>query len=106
MEKILILLTVGIVAGVLDLIPLLMVGAPLYNMLSIVAFWLSASIFIYKTHILKSGLLNGLLIALVLMLPMALAVSASNPKDFFPMIFMALILGPSVGWILRKLLKK
>ncbi|MDF1543333.1 MAG: hypothetical protein RQ731_10125 [Anaerosomatales bacterium] len=102
MKRTTIVISVGLAAGVVDLIPLFMVDAPLFNMLSIVAFWLCASFFIYKTYLFRSGLLNGLAVALLLMLPMALAVSATNPKDFVPMISMALVLGPTVGWILRK----
>jgi hypothetical protein len=36
------------------------------------------------------------------MIPMALAVSASNPKDFLPMMFMAIVLGPIAGILLNK----
>ena len=106
MKKNIIILTIGLVAGILDLIPLIFVQAPLFNMLSIVAFWVSATIFIANTMLLKNYILNGLIIAIILMLPMALAVSASNPKDFMPMMFMAIILGPLVGLSTNKFIKE
>lgn len=105
MRTVLAVTLVGLAAGILDLIPLLLVDAPLYNMLSIVAFWLSATLIITSTSVVKNAALNGLLIATILMLPMALAVSASNAKDFAPMMLMAVVLGPIVGFVVSRLLR-
>jgi hypothetical protein len=35
-----------------------------------------------------------------------LAVSATNPKDFIPMMFMSLLLGPFVGFAIGKFANK
>ena len=106
MKKLLIVLFIGLIAGVLDLIPLFLVNAPLFNMLSVLAFWLVAAYIIAKTTILRNSILNGLVISILLMLPMALAVSATNPKDFIPMMFMSLLLGPFVGFAIGKFANK
>lgn len=103
MKNVVWVLTVGTVAGALDLIPLLMAGVPFFNMVAVVLFWLVTSFFIYRTVLFRNGLLNGLVVSLLLMLPLALTVSAVNPKDFFPMLSMAIILGPPAGWVLAKL---
>lgn len=105
MKKLSLVFLIGLVAGLLDLIPLIMVNAPVFNMVSVLAFWLCASFFIYKTSLVENSLLNGLAIATVLMIPMALAVAATNPTDFIPMMSMALLLGPPVGWSLQKFVK-
>ena len=105
MKKALSIFIIGVGAGLLDLIPLFLVQAPLFNMLSILAFWLCATFFIYKTKLFTNGAGNGFAIAVILMLPMALAVSASNSKDFFPMMLMAILLGPIVGLLLHKFTK-
>jgi hypothetical protein len=39
----------------------------------------------------------------MLMLPLSLAVAATNPKDFVPMVSMALILGPVCGYCVEKM---
>jgi len=98
MKKAIILTLIGFVAGALDLIPLIMVEAPLFNMLSVMAFWLMAAHVISWVEVFKPGAFRGLAVSLILMIPMALAVAATNPKDFAPMISMALLLGPLVGW--------
>jgi hypothetical protein len=102
MKKAALIISIGLVLGLLDLIPLFLAKAPLYNMVSIIVFWLCATFFIYKTNLVKNNLLNGLMVAVLLMLPMALAVSASNSKDFLPMMVMAIILGPIAGMSLNK----
>ena len=103
MKKLVMIVLIGLVLGILDLIPLFLVNAPLFNMLSIIAFWLSATLIIYKVRFFENNAVNGLVVAVLLMIPMALAVSASNAKDFLPMMFMAIILGPIAGVLLNKI---
>jgi len=105
MKKIFTILTIGLVLGIIDLIPLFFVNAPIFNMLSIIAFWLCATLFIYKTRFFEKSAINGLTIAIILMIPMALAVSASNSKDFLPMMLMAIVLGPIAGILLDKFVR-
>lgn len=93
---------VGLVLGLLDVIPLFFAGAPVYNMLAIVAFWIVAAIFMARTSFVRNSLLDGLIMGVVLMLPLILTVSAVNPKDFFPMLLMAVLLGPLCAWSLTK----
>lgn len=100
------IIIIGLIAGALDLIPLFLVDAPLLNMLSVVAFWLVATFIISKTFVSKNSIANGLVLSILLMFPMALAVSATNPKDFFPMMSMSILLGPAVGYTLRRVLNK
>ena len=102
MKKYLKVLFIGLIAGGVDLIPLIFVNAPLFNMVSIIAFWLVAAYIISITKVSRNTIINGLILSILLMIPMALAVSATNPKDFVPMMFMAVVLGPLVGYALGK----
>jgi hypothetical protein len=93
---------VGLAAGLLDLIPLVMVDAPVFNMVAIVVFWLVAVFFMARTTLLANPLLNGLVVAVLIMLPVVLIVYTVNPKDFLPMLSMAVILGPLAGIALHR----
>ena len=97
---------VGLAAGLLDLIPLVMVGAPVFNMVAIVVFWLVAVFFMAKTKLVANPWLNGLAVAVLIMLPVVLIVYTVNPKDFLPMLSMAVILGPLSGAALHRGLRK
>ncbi|MBB6481118.1 hypothetical protein [Spirochaeta isovalerica] len=103
MNKALKIGTVGVIAGALDLIPLVMVKAPMLNMIAIVCFWIVTAIFISETKLVKNSLLNGLIVAVLIMLPVVMTVYTVNPKDFLPMLSMAVILGPIAGLALEKL---
>lgn len=92
-------LIIGLVAGLLDLIPLVMVGAPLLNMMSILMFWVVTSYFVANVTLMKNTLLNGLALSTVNMLPLVMVIYTINPKDFLPMLSMALVLGPLVGYL-------
>lgn len=101
-KKALIALIVGLVAGGLDLIPLIMVGAPLLNMVSILAFWIVTSYFIAHIELIKNAALNGLVLATFNMVPLVIVIYTINPKDFLPMLSMAVILGPLVGYFNKR----
>lgn len=99
MNKTLMSIIIGIFVGALDLIPLIMVKAPLLNMTAIVVFWVVTSFFISRVTLVENSLLNGLIIATLNMLPLILTIYTINPKDFLPMLSMAIILGPLTGFL-------
>jgi hypothetical protein len=103
LKRIILILSVGLVFGLLDIIPLIPVGAPLFNMIAIATFWIVAAIIMSKTRFIKNNILDGLVMAVLLMLPLILTVSAVNPKDFVPMLAMAVILGPLCSLVMAKL---
>lgn len=97
------IIAIGLGFGLLDVIPLIPVGAPLFNMIAIVSFWIIASVMMSKTRFVGNNLLDGLIMGILLMSPLILTVTAVNPKDFFPMLMMAVILGPLCALSLGKL---
>jgi hypothetical protein len=96
---------VGLFAGLLDLIPLVMVKAPLFNMMTIMVFWLVTVFFMARVTLFRNPFLNGLVVAVLIMLPVVMTVYPVNPKDFMPMLFMAVVLGPLAGYALSRGLK-
>lgn len=106
MRNTLVIVIVGLAAGLLDLVPLVMVKAPLLNMAAIMVFWLVAVFFMAKVTLFRNPLLNGLVVAVMIMLPVVMTVYTINPKDFLPMLSMAVILGPLSGIALSRGMKK
>lgn len=96
-------LAIGLGFGLVDLLPLIPVGAPVLNMVAIVSFWLMASLMMSKTRFTANNLIDGLFMGVLLMMPLILTVTAVNPKDFFPMLAMAVLLGPLCAFTLGKL---
>lgn len=106
MRNAVVVLVVGLAAGLLDLIPLVLVGAPLLNMVAIVVFWLVAVFFMATTTLVKNAVLNGLVVAVLIMLPLILTVYTVNPSDALPMLSMAVLLGPLSGFALQRGLRR
>ena len=106
MRSAIVVLVVGLAAGLLDLIPLVMVGAPALNMIAIVVFWMVAVLFMATTSLAKNAFLNGLLVAVLIMLPLILTVYTVNPSDALPMLSMAVLLGPLSGAAVRRGLRR
>jgi hypothetical protein len=102
MRNAVVVFVVGLAAGLLDLVPLVLVGAPALNMVAIVVFWLVAVIFMATTTLFENPFLNGLVVAVMIMLPLILTVYTVNPGDALPMLSMAVILGPLSGAAVRR----
>lgn len=98
-RKIIVPIIIGLAVGLIDLIPLVMVRVPLLNMISILMFWIITSYFVANVTLLRNSLLNGLVLSTLNMLPLIVVIYTINPKDFLPMLSMALILGPLVGYL-------
>ncbi|MDK9711928.1 hypothetical protein [Acidaminobacter sp.] len=98
-KKVVLAIIIGLAAGLIDLIPLVMVKVPLLNMISILLFWIITSYFVAHVTLFKNSLLNGLVLSTLNMLPLVAIIYTINPKDFLPMLSMALILGPLVGYL-------
>lgn len=92
-------IVIGLVAGAIDLIPLIMVKVPLINMVSILMFWIVTSYFVASVVLFKNKVLNGLVLSTLNMLPLVMVIYTINPKDFLPMLSMAFLLGPLVGYL-------
>ena len=83
-KKIIIALIIGLVAGLIDLIPLIVVKVPLLNMISILMFWIITSYFVANVTLFKNALLNGLVLSTLNMLPLVaiIYVVGENTRDF------------------------
>lgn len=98
-KRLTIAVLIGLIAGLIDLVPLVLVEAPLINMMSILLFWLITSYFVSNVTIIKNSLLNGLVLSTLNMLLMVVVIYTINPKDFLPLLSMAITLGPLVGFL-------
>lgn len=103
MKRYAMIVAIGLMFGAIDLIPLIPTNAPLFNMLAIVSFWGVAAVVLADMRLLRNNILDGIVFTTLLMLPLILTVTAVNPKDFFPMLSMAVILGPACTALLSRL---
>ena len=102
MNKIKLGLTLGVVAGIIDVLPMLAQKLTWDANLSALSFWIIAGFFISTSNIKIKSASKGLLISLLLMIPTAFIVGWQQPIALVPMVIMNIILGSSLGVLIEK----
>jgi len=93
----------GVAAGVLDAIPMIIQKLPFHSILSAFSMWVVLG-FIINTSILKiKGVLKGLLLSLLVLLPTAILVGYEEPISLIPICIMTVVLGSLLGFASEKI---
>ncbi|MHB8854821.1 MAG: hypothetical protein ACYC6P_15880 [Ignavibacteriaceae bacterium] len=97
MSKLLISLGIGIIAGIIDVIPMIIQKIDKYAIISAFVHWIVLGFIIFYIQIPVSSWLKGIIIAEVTALPIVILVLKSEPKSVIPILVMSAILGAIVG---------
>lgn len=92
----------GIIAGIIDVIPMIIQKLTWDANISAFTFWIAAGFFIAATNIKLKGVLKGITISLILLVPLAFIIGWQEPKSLIPIIIMNLILGSGLGFLIDK----
>jgi len=105
MKKILTGIFIGIIAGILDVIPMIIQRLTWDANISAFSMWVIIG-FITATIDLKvNSIIRGILIAFLVLFPCAVLIGWKEPVSLIPIIIMTLILGGMQGFSIDKLLK-
>jgi len=95
----------GVIAGIIDIIPMVIQNLPIYSTLSAFSMWVVLG-FIINTSALKiNGVLKGLLLSFLVILPTAILIAQTEPISLIPISIMTVILGVLLGFISDKFVK-
>ena len=98
MKELLLTLLIGIIAGIIDILPMIKMKLDMYAISSAFTFY-----FVMPFIIFNLGLLNNLwwlkggLITLVLAIPTTILASKADKKAVIPISIMAIVLGTGIG---------
>ncbi|MBI9093024.1 MAG: hypothetical protein JEZ12_27740 [Desulfobacterium sp.] len=98
MEKLFISLGIGVIAGIIDIIPMIIQKIDKYSTISAFIHWILLGFIISYIQLPLSGWLKGIVIAEISALPIVLLVLKEDPKSVFPILSMTAILGCAVGF--------
>jgi len=101
-HKILFGLLFGILAGVIDVIPMWIKGLPIDADLSAFVMWVVCGFLISITDIKLHGIIKGILISFLLLSPSAILIGWKEPMSLIPVFIMTLILGGLLGFTISK----
>ena len=98
MNDFLIALLIGIVAGIIDIIPMIWQKMDKYANLSAFTHWVALGLIIPYVAWNMAPWLKGLIIAELTALPILLIVAPQDKKAVMPIVIMSGLLGAGVGW--------
>lgn len=98
MEKILITLIIGIIAGTIDIIPMFLQKLDRYSIISAFIQWVVAAFIISNIQFGIGGWLKGLIVGVLMALPIIVLVMKDDIKSAVPILVMSIVLGSLVGF--------
>ena len=98
MKKIRLGIILGIVAGIIDVIPMIFQGLTWDANLSAFMFWIGAGFFISTTKLNAKGAVKGVIISIILLVPLAFIIGWHEPTILIPIMTMNVILGALLGY--------
>jgi len=92
-------LLIGAIAGVIDVIPMLLQKLSWDANLSAFSMWVVVGYLVSAVDIKINGVLKGILLAFLVLLPTAIIIGAKEPVSLIPIGVMTLVLGAGVGYL-------
>ncbi len=91
-------LMIGIVAGIVDVLPMVWQKMPWRANVSAFAHWVALGVVIPYVDWGIASWLKGAIVALLFAVPILLIVTDTDSKAIIPITVMSLLLGAGVGW--------
>jgi len=101
-KKIIVGLLLGVVAGVLDVIPMLLQGLTWDANLSAFFLWVVSGFMLSTSNLTVQPVLKGIIIAFLCLLPSTFIIGCNNPFSLLPIAVMTLVLGALLGYTYNK----
>jgi hypothetical protein len=100
MNKPLIGVLFGAAAGLIDIIPMVMMKLPVSADLSAFSLWVVTGLLIAVSELKFNSAVKGLVVALLVFLPNAFLIGQNNIADLLPPLIMTIILGSLLGFLI------
>ncbi|HEX3077589.1 MAG TPA: hypothetical protein VHQ24_12065 [Lachnospiraceae bacterium] len=98
MRELLLTILIGVVAGVIDILPMIKMKLDKYSIASAFIFYLILPFFIINTTLIETlWWIKGGIIGFILAVPVMVIVAKDDRKATIPMGFMSIILGSLIG---------
>ncbi len=103
MKTIIIGIILGIAAGIIDVIPMILKKLTWDANISAFLMWVIIGFLIATTNLNMNPILKGILIAFLVLTPCAVLIGWKEPKSLIPIFIMTLILGGLLGFLMPRL---
>ena len=104
MKRIKVGLLLGFVAGIIDVIPMILQDLTWDANISAFTMWIVVGFLIATTDLKMNSIIKGILIAVLALLPTAILIGWKEPVSLIPIAIMTIILGGLLGFSINKIL--
>ena len=105
MKSYLISLLIGLMADVVDTVPMILRKMDKYFIISAFFVWVVLGIFIPRIHFVSISFLNGIIVAVLFVLPMEFLIYKLDPKGLPIVIVTTIVLGGVVGFFSKMFIR-
>ena len=102
MDRIRLGILLGILAGTIDLLPMILQSQTWDANISAFSLWVISGFLIATTNLKIKGIAKGILISFLVLLPSAILIGWKEPFSLVPIFIMTLILGSALGFLIDK----
>jgi len=93
---------IGIIAGILDVIPMILQKLTWDANLSAFSMWVIIGFILAISELRLNGIFKGIMVSFLILLPSAILIGWKEPISLLPISVMTLILGSLSGYIIDK----
>ncbi|MFH1209209.1 MAG: hypothetical protein V1663_00250 [archaeon] len=102
MKKIHLGILLGICAGILDLIPMILQNLTWDANLSAFSLWIVSGFLISTSNIKIKAIVKGIIISFLILIPNLFIIGWNNSFSLVPIVLMTLVLGALLGFLIEK----
>ncbi len=92
----------GMIAGILDVIPMILQKLTWDANLSAFSLWLIAGFMIATSNLKINSIFKGIIISFLILIPAAIIIAWAAPFSLIPISIMTIILGSGLGYFIEK----
>ena len=104
-RKIIMGTALGVIAGIIDITPMMIQKLPIHAILSAFSMWVVLGFLVNTSTLKMNGVLKGLLLSFLVLLPTAILIGQGEPVSLIPISIMTVILGALLGFASGKIVK-
>jgi hypothetical protein len=105
-KRIIIGLIIGLIAGIIDVVPMLINKLPIDANLSAFSMWVICGFLISVVSINLHPIVKGIIISFLVLTPCLILIAWKEPLSLIPVSIMTLLLGSALGYSIEKLSSK
>lgn len=93
----------GAIAGIIDVIPMVLQKLPWNADISAFIMWVVVGFFLSTSSLKIRGPVKGIVVAFLVLAPNTFIIAAQEPGILIPISIMTLLLGSILGWVMEKI---